>query len=87
MTVADLMQDVRNHILARYLAGERPENLTRETPLITGGILDSLATLDLVSLIEDRMGIEFQAHELTREDFDTLAALERLVERKMSAAP
>ena len=41
--------DVKGFILKEFLPGESPEQLTDSTPLITGGILDSIATLKLVA--------------------------------------
>ncbi|TIL47901.1 MAG: acyl carrier protein [Mesorhizobium sp.] len=48
----------RDFILKEFLPGEMPENLTDSTELITGGILDSLATLKLVAYLEKSCGIE-----------------------------
>jgi acyl carrier protein len=53
--------------------------LTATTPLISGGILDSLATLDLVSFLEERFGITIEAHEVDRDRLDTLDAIAALV--------
>jgi len=36
------------YILKEFLPGEDPNELTDATPLVTGGILDSLATLKLI---------------------------------------
>ena len=44
---------IRNYILTEYLPGESPANLKDDTPLRTSGILDSMATLALVSFLED----------------------------------
>lgn len=38
---------VKEYILREFLSGEDPEELTDSTPLITGEILDSIATLKL----------------------------------------
>ena len=75
----DIARQVKDHILERYLQGEDPSLLTPETPLISGGILDSLATLELVSFLEERFGIELEAHEVDRDRLDTLRAIEALV--------
>jgi acyl carrier protein len=50
--MAQIKEDVKEFILREFLPGESPQELTDSTPLITGGILDSLATIKLVSFLE-----------------------------------
>jgi acyl carrier protein len=77
--VTDVVSTVKAFILDRFLPGEDPANLTRSTPLITGGILDSLATLELVSFLEQTFGIQLEAHEVDADRLDTLERIEALV--------
>ena len=83
VSAADIHDVVKVHILEEYLPGERPENLTDSTPLITGGILDSITTLKLVVFLEERYGIELQAHEVDAEHLDTMPQIVRLVQSKL----
>jgi acyl carrier protein len=48
MMMQDIKETIKVYILEEFLPGEDPAELTDSTPLITGGILDSLATLKLV---------------------------------------
>jgi acyl carrier protein len=73
---------VKKFILDEFLPGEDPNELTDETPLISGGILDSIATLKLVAFLEEEYGIEIQAHEADTENLDTIASIARLVKSK-----
>lgn len=73
---------VKNFILAEFLPGEDPEELTHDTPLMTTGILDSLATLKLVTHIERTFDITVAAHEADAENLDTLDLIVDLVHRK-----
>ncbi len=75
-------QKVKEYILREFLPGEKPEALTDSTPLITGGILDSLSTLKLVSFIEEKFGIQVEAHEADVEHLDTLSSIAALVTAK-----
>ena len=70
---------VRGYILKEFLPGEDPVELTDSTPLVTGGILDSLATLKLVAFLEERFGITVQAHEVDVDHLDTIADIAKLV--------
>jgi acyl carrier protein len=76
------MPAVKQFILDRFLQGEDPSHLTPTTPLISGGIIDSLGTLELVSFLEERLGLEFEAHEVDRSNLDSLSAIEAFVARK-----
>ena len=58
----DMKETIRQFILKTYLPGESPANLRDDTPLRSSGILDSLATLGLVSYVEKEFGIELEAH-------------------------
>ena len=49
----EVKQTVRKFILSEFLPGEDPNELADSTPLISGGILDSIATLKLVAFLEE----------------------------------
>ena len=54
MSASDAMeQTIATFILREFLPGEAPENLTASTPLISSGILDSIARLRLVAFLEE----------------------------------
>lgn len=80
----DIMPTVKQYILDHHLAGENPANLTPTTPLVSGGILDSLATLDLVTFLEGTFGIQLEAHEVDRDRLDSLERIVALVESKQA---
>lgn len=67
-----IKQQVKDYIMSEFLPGESPDELTDSTPLITGGILDSIATLKLVLFMEERWHVSFEPHEVDRENLDTL---------------
>ena len=79
---SETLAQVKKYILDTFLPGENPDELKETTPLISGGILDSIATLKLVMFLEERFGISVEAHEADREHLDTLADIAALVERK-----
>lgn len=78
----DIIGPVRQYILDTFLKGEDPSALRNDTPLISGGILDSLATLELVSFLEQRFSIQLEAHEVDADRLDTLTAIAALVQGK-----
>jgi acyl carrier protein len=82
--IEQINEAVKAYILKEFLAGEDPEQLTASTALITGGILDSLATLKLVAFIEERYKVELQPYEVDVEFLDTIADISKLVLAKLS---
>ena len=76
---------VKAYILEEFLPGANGDELTDSTPLIAGGILDSLATVRLVMFLEKHYGIEVQAHEVSADNLDTLERIARLVRSKQPA--
>ena len=54
-------------------------------PLISGGILDSLATLKLVSFLEEQFGFEIQPHEVSSDNLNTISDIAHFVSTKVSA--
>jgi acyl carrier protein len=71
--------------LDEFLPGEDPAQLSDSVQLVKGGILDSIATLKLVSFLEERFHIELQAHEINLDNFNTLPEIAAIVERKRNA--
>ena len=76
-------QVIREYILKEFLPGENPAELTDTTPLITGGILDSLATIKLVAFLEQQFKIQIQAHETMVDYLDTINDIAQLVQSKL----
>ena len=76
---------IRDYILREYLPGESAANLTDDTPLRTSGILDSMATLNLVTFLEESFGITIDAHETGIDQFDRIADIAALVAQKKGA--
>jgi acyl carrier protein len=82
----EIRQAVHAYILDHFLPGEDPAELTDQTPLITGGILDSIRTLKLVVFLEDTFKVTVEAHEAGVDNLDSVGQIARLIERKNHAA-
>ncbi len=83
MARKDIVNTLKQYVLAKFLPGEDPAALSDETPLITSRVLDSIATLQLVSFVEETFGVTVAAHEASAS-FDTIAEIAALVESKQS---
>lgn len=73
---------VKQYILGEFLPGEDPGELLASTPLLTTGILDSIATLKLVGFLEQEFSITIEAHEADAEHLDTIERIAALVKSK-----
>ncbi len=82
----EIRQAVHAYILDNFLPGEDPAELTDQTPLITGGILDSIRTLKLVVFLEDKFGVTVEAHEAGVDNLDSVGQISRLIAKKKHAA-
>jgi acyl carrier protein len=79
MSPQDIKTTVKTFILNEYLPGEDPVALTDATPLMTTGILDSIAVLKVVTFLENQFHITIEAHEAVVENLNTLSDIARLV--------
>ena len=82
MDQIQIKEQVRQYILKEFLPGESPANLKNDTPLRTSGVLDSMATLQLVKFVEENFGVEVEAHEAGVENFDSLNSIADFVMQK-----
>ena len=78
----EIKSEVKTYILEEFLPGEAPDALTDSTQLITHGVLDSLATLKLVSFVEQKYGIAVDAHEVNIDYLNTLPDIVMLIQAK-----
>jgi acyl carrier protein len=59
--------------------------LLDDTPLL-GRTMDSLGLTQLVAFLEEEFGIEIDGDDVTLDNFQTVAHIERLVESKIGIA-
>jgi acyl carrier protein len=84
----DIKTTIKTFILNEYLPGEDPAALTDSTPLMTTGILDSIAVLKVVTFLESEFGITIEPHEAVVDNLNTLSDMARLVmSKRVSPAP
>jgi len=86
MTTQNMEEEIRQYILSEFLPGEKPANLLNDTPLRTSGVLDSVATLRMVTFVEEHFGITVEAHEASVENFDSINSIVAFIESKKQSA-
>lgn len=77
--IEEITEPTKRFILDTFLPGEDPSALEYDTPLISGGIIDSISTLKLVTFLEEEFDIQVQANEMNSDNLDTLEEITSFV--------
>jgi acyl carrier protein len=80
-------QDVRDAILDRVVEqlaakGLTPSDVAPDFDLLLEGVIDSFGVVELIVMLEERFGVEFDFDELPADDLTRVGALAAYVERK-----
>ena len=73
---------IKEYIMTEFLPNEDPDELTDDTELMTSGILDSIATIKLVSFLETKFAVQIEAHEADVEFLNRICDMGQLVRGK-----
>jgi acyl carrier protein len=79
----DYKQEIRGYVAEHFLPGG--QELEDTTPLISGGLIDSIGMLGLISFMESRFGVEFMPREVDAHTLDNLNLIAALIDRKLAA--
>jgi D-alanine--poly(phosphoribitol) ligase subunit 2 len=85
MDPADIRQTIRGWLLSEVLPGEEPGNLSDDLNLRDAGVLDSVSTVQLVDLLENRFGVEVGVDEASIGNFATINRLVEYISGLVSA--
>lgn len=83
MDQEEIRDSVRAFVLSELLEGEDPENLHDDTPLITGGVLDPVDTIQLITYLQEAFEIELDGDEVSPEHLNTLERIAETVSGKL----
>jgi acyl carrier protein len=78
----EITDRIRSYLLREVLAGAPASELSDDSPLIGGGILDSVAMIRLVVFLEDEFSISIDGKEVGPSQFDTVGKIADLVASK-----
>ena len=82
---AEIARRIHQFILEKLLAGEEPINLTDSTPLVSGGVIDSMNSMKVGLFLQKSFSVEIAPEELADpENLETIASMTKLVLSKMS---
>lgn len=76
-----VIDDLRKFLTTSKLVKSK-DALNDNESLLEGGIIDSLAILEISTYIQNTYGVEVEDDDLLPENFDSLAAIACYVDRK-----
>jgi acyl carrier protein len=79
-------EDMRAYVEENFLYLHPGIELKDDDDLLTLAIVDSLGFVELVEEVQSRYGITVEDVEITEENFGSIDAMTRYVERKRTAA-
>jgi acyl carrier protein len=77
-----ITDSVRAFLIQEFFRGESFDALDADQPLVSSGLLDSVATLKLVLYLEEHFDISIDSSDIADGQLDTLRSIEMLVNGK-----
>ena len=83
MQINRLEEKIKNFIMRKFPLS-RNRHLNNDDQLLESGVLDSLGILEVVSFLEDELGIHVDDENLLPENFHTISCIATFVHNKLS---
>ncbi len=83
----ELRKVILDYVVKEYLEEGDERTVAEDTPLITGGIVDSFSMVSLKVFLEKKYAIRIPDEEATPEAFDSVERIAALVTRIRQASP
>ena len=77
----DMKNTIRTYVIDEYLEEDDDREVTNDSPLITGGIVDSFSMVSLKRFLERKYSIQIPDADASPEAFDSVNAIVALVQR------
>jgi acyl carrier protein len=81
----DVRAKIKAYIVENLLLGDE-SGFDDEVSMISAGILDSTAAIELVAFIDEAFGVQLADEEISPENLDSISRIVALVERKTGKA-
>lgn len=85
MKLMKTQDQIRRFVIDTFYVGNLA--LSDEMSLLQHGVVDSTGVLEVVAFLEQAFGVTIDDAELLPENFDSIARMAALVERKQRARP
>ncbi len=80
-----ITDSVRTFLIREFFRGEAVDALGTDQPLVSSGLLDSVATLKLVLFLEEQFHVMIDSADISDGQLDTLDSIELLIKRKQES--
>ena len=74
-----IKEEILEYIKSEYLDEDDNNDITYETPLISGGIVDSFSMISLKVFLENKYNVQIPDSKATPEAFDSVNNIARLL--------
>jgi acyl carrier protein len=81
----ELREEIRQYVAENFVPAAQRQSLDDTTPLISGGLIDSIGMIKLMSFLERRFAVEFLPREVDAHTFDTVTSIERVIHKKLGS--
>lgn len=80
MSLTEIKSEIRNFLTANLsISGD---SLKDDTKLISTRMVDSIIALRLVSHLEEKFNVEFEAHEVNQDNLESIERIAQFVQSK-----
>jgi acyl carrier protein len=80
-----ITERVRRYVVDNFLYMRPGFELSNDDQLLGKGIVDSLGVMELITFVEDELGVSVTDSDVTEEHFGSVSAIARYVERALAA--
>ncbi len=81
--IQEVKNTIKTFVFTELLKNKNVSDLSDDSPLITGGLIDSITTMQLVVFLEKTFHVEFEAHEVDRDNFDSINIITDFLLKKL----
>ena len=79
-----IVEQVRRYVIDNFMYMHPGAALANDDHLLGKGIVDSLGVMELISFVEDELGVTVADTEVTEQHFGSVNAIARFVERALT---
>lgn len=83
--MSDMHDVIREYVIDEYLEDDDDREVENDSPLITGGIVDSFSMVSLKRFLERKYDISIPDADASPEAFDNVNSIAALVQRFQDA--
>lgn len=87
MSSGDIVPSLKKYIRSSFPFQKGIENIGDDDALLETGIIDSMGILQFVDYLEAQYSIEIDDEEIVPDNFETIASVASLVNRKLGKNP